>query len=109
MLKYLMNQKRQHTRLDFGTALEIHFGDRSQPGRSLNISTGGIFIDTAPLPEFGDRLTLHIKLPGIADMCGIPCIVRWKKDGEGAGLQFEKLRPIEVWALNKLVKSLAKD
>ncbi len=84
-------------------------GDQSQPGRSLNISAGGIFIDTAPLPEFGTKLTLHIKLPGIADKCKIPCIVRWRKEGDGAGLQFEGLRPIEVWALNKLVKSLAKD
>ncbi len=109
MLKYLMNQNRQHTRLDFGTALEIHVDDQSQPGRSLNISTGGIFIDTAPLPEFGTKLILHIKLPGIPDKCKIPCIVRWKKEGEGAGLQFEKLRPIEVWAVNKLVKSLAKN
>ena len=104
-----MTQNRQHTRLDFGTALEVLIDDQSQPGLSLNISAGGIFIDTAPLPEFGTNLILHIKIPGIPDKCKIPCIVRWKKEGEGAGLQFEKLRPIEVWAINKLIKSLATD
>lgn len=78
-------------------------GDCSQPGSTINISRGGVFVRTEPLPTFGDRLVLLVELPGIPERCSIPCVVRWVKPGEGVGLQFETLRAIEVWALNRLL------
>jgi Tfp pilus assembly protein PilZ len=86
--------------------VEIVVNGNSQPGRTVNISQGGILVETAPAPKLGDKVTLQIRLPGVADPSTIPCIVRWSKEPDGAGLQFETLRAIEVWALNKLLKSL---
>ncbi len=101
-----MNQKRQHTRLDFEAAIELVVGDDTIPGRTVNVSQGGIFVMSEPTPAFGEKLVLKIDLPGVPKKCEIPCIVRWSKPGAGAGLQFEQLRAIEAWALNKLVATL---
>jgi len=101
-----MTNQRQHVRYDYDTALEISHGGERQPGRSVNVSRGGIFVATDPVPAFGSKAVLHIQLPGVNEVCDIPCVVRWSKAGEGVGLQFEQLRPIEVWALNKLLRDL---
>jgi len=103
-----MNQKRQYARLEFETEIELVVDGRTQPGRSVNISQGGLFALTDPAPAFGEKVDLLIRLPGVREVSRIPCIVRWSKAGEGIGLQFEQLRAIEVWSLNKLVGSLQK-
>ena len=83
--------------------MEITSSDgNKQPGRLTNISAGGTFEKTEPLPEIGEKISLLVQLPGIDEPCEIPCIVRWVKPGDGAGVQFEHLRPIEVWALTKI-------
>lgn len=101
-----MTNNRKHARLDFAVPVEIVVDGRSQPGQSVNISRGGIFISTDPLPEFGTRLRLDIRLPGLPEPCSIPCVVRWANTGEGVGLQFELLRAIEVWALGRLLRGI---
>ena len=101
-----MNQQRQHTRKHFSSDVELHHDGNVTQGRSINISQGGIFVDTDLLPPLGSKLVLKMRIPGAGDDCEIPCIVRWVKEGEGLGLQFEQLRAIEMWALNKLIKSL---
>ncbi len=101
-----MTNNRKHARIDFDAPVEIVVDGASLPGRSINISRGGIFIRTEPVPAFGVRLQLRIHLPGIPETCSIPCVVRWSNPGEGAGLQFEMLRAIEVWSLNKLLRDL---
>jgi Tfp pilus assembly protein PilZ len=104
-----MKEKRVHSRLNYAADVGLEIRDEQrQAGQLLNISTGGAFVETEPPPEFGEKITLIVDLPGIQDKCKIPCIVRWTKPGGGAGLQFEHLRPIEVWALNKLINSLSK-
>ena len=104
-----MNNERRQPRIPFDAAVEISLEDESkQPGRLTNISAGGTFVQTEPLPEFGQKLKLFVRLPGIEEDCEIPCIVRWTKKGAGAGVQFENLRPIEVWALTKM-KHAAED
>ena len=101
-----MNQQRQHTRKDYRTSVQLQHDDNSHPGTTVNISQGGVFVITDFVPPFGAKLMLEISIPGAGDLCRIPCIVRWSKQDEGVGLQFEQLRAIEVWAINKLLKSL---
>jgi len=86
--------------------VEIVANGVASPGTTVNISQGGVFVVTAPTPPFGDKVVLRIDLPGVPSRCEIACIVRWSKEGDGVGLQFETLRAIEVWALNKLLKTL---
>jgi len=101
-----MTNDRKHARLDFDAPVEIVVDGQSQPGQTINISRGGIFVRTDPVPAFGIRLRLDIRLPGIPGQCSIPCVVRWSNAGEGVGLQFELLRAIEVWALGKLLRGI---
>jgi Tfp pilus assembly protein PilZ len=100
------NQKRQFVRIDFRADVEIVVEGRSQQARTVNISQGGVFAQTSPVPQLDEKVVLRLNLPGIPETAQIACIVRWSKDPEGVGLQFENLRAIEVWALNKLLKSL---
>ena len=97
---------RQHLRIDYVTSVEIVNGGSAQSARTVNISQGGVFIETAPAPDFDAKVVLRISLPGVPETAAIPCIVRWCKGEEGVGLQFENLRAIEVWAINKLLKGL---
>jgi c-di-GMP-binding flagellar brake protein YcgR len=101
-----MDQKRQYVRVDFHADVEILVGGNSQHGRTVNISQGGILVETTPLPKLDDKVVIRMDLPGVAARSEIACIVRWAKEPEGVGLQFENLRAIEVWALNKLLKSI---
>lgn len=99
--------KRKHNRFQYSTDIKIFLGDnRSQDGALINLSLGGAFIETTPPLPFGARVKLQVTLPGVPNACDIPCIVRWARSGRGAGLQFEQLRAIEVWALSKLIATL---
>ena len=102
-----MKENRQQARVYYSTSIKLRIGpDREQEGETVNISTGGVFIKTDPLLDFGQRLTLIITIPGAKGASEIPCIVRWVKPGQGIGLQFESLRPIEMWAINRLKRTL---
>jgi hypothetical protein len=76
----------------------------SQAGTTINISQGGVLLKTSPVPDFNDKVILKIELPGVKSISEIASIVRWRTDQE-LGLQFETLRPLEVWALNKLCRA----
>ncbi|MCP4603699.1 MAG: PilZ domain-containing protein [Proteobacteria bacterium] len=105
-----VSEKRKRTRLPFEADVVLTLSGGRQFGRSVNISHGGTLIKTDPAPKFGARLTLHISLPGLPDTCKIPCVVRWTNNREtSTGLQFEHLRAIEVWGLNKLINELKQD
>ena len=81
-------------------------GGTTQRGTTVNLSQGGVLVETSPLPQLGDKVVLRIRLPGAGATSEIACIVRWCREPDGVGLQFENLRAIEVWALNKLLKSI---
>jgi hypothetical protein len=105
-----MNGNRKHERYDFDRRVQLVFENGvAHQGRSLNFSMGGMFIEIDPLPDFGSKVTLVIDLPNVPETCNIPCIVRWTKHGSGAGVQFETVRPIEVWSLSNLVRKLKGD
>ena len=87
-------------------AVSVAVAGSLQRGTTVNISQGGALVKFPPYPAVGERVVLHIRLPGVPDDCAIPAIVRWVRDGVGAGLQFEKLRAIDVWGLNRLIGDL---
>lgn len=98
---------RANDRIDYAIDVELLGQYAVQHGRSVNVSLGGAFVSTDPLVPIGTRIVLAIHLPGVPDRCRIPCIVRWSKWGKGIGLQFERLRPIETWALARLARAHA--
>jgi len=98
-----MNQQRKHARIEYETNIDIIWKNHIVHGKTINISQGGVLIATDSRPEFGSKVTIKIDLPNVKDRCEILSIVRWQGDNQ-LGLQFEILRPIEVWAINKLFK-----
>ena len=105
-----MKRQRKHERYIYEQDVQIveESGEISD-GRMMNFSMGGAFIQVTPVPEFGSKVTLQINLPGVPDTCKIPCFVRWVKQDNGVGIQFEYTRPIEVWALSKLIRKLKEE
>jgi hypothetical protein len=75
-------------------------------GRSANVSIGGLFVAMNAPPPLGSRVTIRVRLPGVPDASVVPSVVRWSLPGQGFGAQFESLRAIEVWALNRLLRGL---
>ena len=108
--KIAMTGQRKHERYSYETEVEVKFdtGDVF-PGKMLNFSLGGAFIEMEPLPKFGSKVKLCLFLPGVPNRCEIPCFVRWVKEGQGMGMQFEYTRPIEVWALTKLIRKIKQE
>ena len=102
-----MDVQRKHERYAYELNATVIFeGGEKHDGRLINFSLGGAFLNVDPLPSFGSKVTLIVDLPGVPKQSEIPCFVRWLKDGEGIGIQFEYIRPIEVWALSKLIRKI---
>ena len=99
-----MNQQRKFSRIEFVTDIELIIDNVTQLGKTVNLSQGGILLETHPIPEFGKKLILKINLPSIDEISNIASIVRWQNRTQ-TGLQFEQLRPIEVWAINKMSRN----
>lgn len=75
------------------------------PTRIVNLSIGGALVTHARVP-MGQRLHITFRVPTLdADAIAIGAVVRWSTAHE-IGLQFDGLRPKEVWALSKYFDSL---
>lgn len=73
--------------------------------RVVNLSIGGALVTHVRLP-MGQRLHLSFHVPTLAEEAiAIGAVVRWSTDHE-IGVQFDGLRPKEVWALSKYFESL---
>jgi hypothetical protein len=105
-----VNEQRQQSRIPFDASVTIVSGDQTHRGRCVNISQGGATVQADLGDLFGEEVTMHLSLPGIAQACEIRSIVRWNSYESGEiGLQFTRLRPIEVWGLNELFKMYRRD
>ena len=69
----------------------------------VNLSIGGALVRRPRLP-LGVRTELRFAVPGYDDISP-GAVVRWSTDDE-VGLQFDGLRPRDVWALSKYFESL---
>ncbi len=87
----------------FARELDVEIGRNGDTyaGKTENIGLGGLLIHTdAPL-EFGERVTITMEVPDPAQRVEASATVVWKRrdDSLAAGLAFDALRPIDVWAL----------
>jgi hypothetical protein len=74
--------------------------------RVTNLSVGGAFVSTKRLP-MGHRCHIIFRVPTVESAISIGAVVRWATD-EGVGIQFDGLRPKDVWALSKYLDTLAR-
>jgi uncharacterized protein (TIGR02266 family) len=102
--------RRVHDRLDVTFGVVVHHGDREFEATCLNISQGGMFIETGePLP-IDAQLSIVFRLPDIPQRITAQARVAWseQKNRTGVGVQFVGLRAIEVWAINQLFRRRSK-
>jgi len=99
---------RAQPRVEFEVDVQLDGDGVQLTGRTADLSPGGAFVVIDQLLPIGERVDLSMRLPGVRGVCRIPSIVRWSRVDRGVGLQFESLRPIEVWAINRIVRSAAR-
>ena len=81
-------------------------GDPAPPGELMlvNLSIGGALMQRPRLP-LGARVELSFNIPTLEHAITTGAVVRWSTDDE-VGVQFDGLRPRDVWALSKYFESL---
>ncbi len=95
----------QRAPLDVPVEFAAKATDGRHPGRSKDISVGGMFIYVEqPLP-FGAELVVHLTLPGQKAAFALPGVVRWSRPGEGMGIQFGLLGARETHAITELTRA----
>lgn len=97
-----MSDHRLHQRVEKSLQLVLVYAGREHSVVTRNLSMGGLFVVMDDPPPIGTKVTLRVLLPSLKEESRIACTVRWIGD-EGAGLRFDGLRAIEVWALNNLL------
>ena len=102
-----MTSQRKHLRSGWESEVDVEWSGEKRAGKTTNVSHGGLYVAMSDPPPFGERVLIHVRLPVIPDACILPSVVRWSQSGEGFGAQFESLRAVETWALNRLLRSLA--
>ena len=99
--------RRIDPRYDRALEVEVQFEGKKQTSRTMNISLGGLYLESAsPLP-IGTTVQLRFQLPTQPEPVEVAGDVRWvvKKEGladqSGIGIRFQGLRARDVWALNR--------
>jgi hypothetical protein len=85
--------RRRHPRFEYVKDVCLRVGDALEFGRLANIGLGGAYVQGRSLLTPDADVTLLMTVPGIAEICEVPCQVRWTDARCGAGLQFGQLRP----------------
>jgi hypothetical protein len=71
-----------------------------------NLSLGGAQVASSTRYGMGQKVTIAFRVPTIEEAIEVSATVRWA-DGTNVGVQFDGLRPREVWGLNQYFKQLA--
>ena len=72
----------------------------------LNLSLGGALVAASRKLRLGLRLQISFSVPTVDQPIDVGATVRWA-DGSGVGIQFDGLRALDVWALNKFFEQLS--
>ncbi len=98
-------RRSQRAPLDVPVEFTNKGSDTRHPGRSKDISVGGMFVITDHPLAFGAELVIHVLLPGQKAPSALPGVVRWSRQGEGMGVQFGLMGARETHAITELTKA----
>ena len=104
-----MNRKQQRYSISekFLNKAELKVGDDVYFVEMIDISRGGTLVRAQGAIPFGASVTLTFSLPDLSSPCNVPCIVRWVNKDAEIGLQFVRLRAIEMWGVNQFLRLLS--
>jgi hypothetical protein len=71
----------------------------------LNLSLGGALVAMSRKLVMGTRIGITFSVPTVEQTIDVGATVRWC-DALGVGVQFDGLRAIDVWALNRYFEKL---
>ena len=77
--------------------------DVSIEGVAMDVSLGGMFIDTEYPASFGDAITVHLTFEESSEEFALPAKVRWTR-ADGMGVQFGLLGARETFAITEIVR-----
>jgi hypothetical protein len=98
-----LREKRSHDRFAIELELVLLYGGERHPGRTRDVSLGGMFVHTAAPLRFGTEVEVELSIARLRYEGVLPAVVRWQiKDG--IGLAFRSLRPRDVRAFHQLFK-----
>ena len=101
-------EQRQFDRKDLVIPLRIETGAEALDASTTNVSLGGARVDAARSLPFGTKVKVRIRLPALTEESVIDAEVRWVQPGAPGrfflGLQFQRVRARETWALNQMVR-----
>ena len=99
---------RAFSRYNYRTEVKIEYQGETFTGISRNISQGGMFVEIGKEFSIGTLIKIRFSLPYHKEPIVTNAQVRWveRKEGRvtGMGIQFLRLKPIEIWAINQLGK-----
>ena len=87
-----MRDRRAFWRVDCGVEVALEYAGESFPSKIVNISLGGVLVNTAASPMKGDDVTVSFELRTAYDPIRVRCqgqVIR--AEGRGVGIQFEDL------------------
>jgi uncharacterized protein (TIGR02266 family) len=91
--------------------VEVVVDGKKHTSRTVNISLGGLFLDSAVPLDIGVTVQLRFQLPTQPEIVEVAGDVRWlvKREGgrQGIGIRFQGLRARDVWALNQFFQTSA--
>ena len=102
----MTSQRRQYFREPVALDLVLLCDGARTPGRTRDLSLGGMFIETDRRLPFGTQVVLEVVVPGAPTPVTIDATVRWA-DADGVGVQFAALRAVAVWALHQVLRANA--
>jgi uncharacterized protein (TIGR02266 family) len=89
--------------------VEVLSDGKKLTSRTVNISLGGVFLESTASLDIGMTVQLRFQLPTQPEAVEVAGDVRWvvKKEGShaGVGIRFQGLRARDVWALNQFFQS----
>jgi type IV pilus assembly protein PilZ len=100
-----LSDQRRHDRAHVALPVEVELAGRDDkhPGRSRDLSLGGMFVETDFPLAFGAAIVVHVTLPGQRAAFALPGVVRWTR-AEGMGVQFGMLGARETYAITELTR-----
>ncbi|MBN2526626.1 MAG: PilZ domain-containing protein [Deltaproteobacteria bacterium] len=102
--QYSGAEKRKHSRFEWRAPVTLTHGDTIVEGEILNISLGGILVNSSLTLKYGDKITAKFSVPKLQEPIVAECTVRWISGENEGGLNFIGLKAIETWAVNQLLR-----
>jgi Tfp pilus assembly protein PilZ len=99
------DSRRHHEQHAIVLPATVEHAGRILEGTSRNLSLGGMFLNVdGPVP-LGARIQLSFSIPTQSRPIVAAARVRWTDGKTGIGVQFDGLRPRDVFALQQLLAS----